>query len=54
MYNSFFRSKIRRMERFLKDNPEPAAPPKTPENQNIWYSYKIDPVTHELIYSEKE
>lgn len=52
MFNSFFLGRIRRLERFLKENPEPAEPPRECENQSIWYSYKIDPVTHELVYSD--
>jgi hypothetical protein len=43
--------RIRRLERFLKDSPEHAELSQECADQTIWYSYSIDPITHELIYS---
>jgi hypothetical protein len=51
MSTLLFLNKIRRLERFLKESPEPTEPPRECKNQSVWYSYKIDPITHELVYS---
>jgi hypothetical protein len=52
MFNFLFLNRVRRLERFLKESPEPTEPNQDNEDHTIWYTYKIDPATNEVIYSK--
>lgn len=50
MFSFLNLNKIRRLERFLKESPESTEPNQDNGDKTIWYTYKIDPATNEVIY----